>query len=405
MRTFPFVSCEPQCATYSLDVHRQCQSKQQFGCLYRRCSAHNFQCVLNPEVSSSNDCPDGEVQVRQVTLRPNFPVEFDLAVNIKGFDLDVVLLIDASESAKPRLNAVKNELSSFVRQLNGTAHVGVAVYGGEDSFDEEGMQVLSPAEENVQSALDALENIPTFPDGVRTTLTALSSIQRYPNPLSLRLWRTIVVLIGDTAGREPECSLQMDRDRISGTLFDFSNGISVIPASLDEPGLDGALPPIQPCANSYLPTEAQPVAAGQASKIAEDTGGEVVSSITATVLLGAIDSVRRNPNRAHQTRPGAEIYISTASVVPVNLPYYEVVEPINGCEDKVIVTTTGIPEDFVSEPAHFTGKVKLDLPAGICQRGPFSCTIRVMDHERGHETMSHWSRPMTYYKKISVRAC
>ncbi|KAI0563521.1 von Willebrand factor A-like protein [Gracilaria domingensis] len=396
MRTFPFVSCEPQCAAYSLDVHKQCQSKGQFGCLYRRCSTENFQCALNPQAASSNSCPNGDVLVQEVRLRPNFPVEFNIAWNLKGVDLDVVLLIDASESTKPRLDAVKNELSSFVTQLNGTAKVAVAAYGGEDSFDEKGLQVLSPAEEDVQPALDALENIPTFPDGVRTTLTALSSIQRYRSDLSLQGWRTIVVLIGDTPGREPECSLEFDRDEVARSLFGFTSGISVIPASLGGPGLDGDLAPVQPCANGLGPTEPQEVAAGQASKIAERTEGEVVSSITATNLWEAVDRVRRKPNRSHQSRPGSVFSIADTQNV---LPSYM----LQTCTSKMNVITTNIP-DFVSAPSQITGKVRLELKPGICQRGPFNCSLTIGDRVTGNEGVSHYFH-IRYYKNIQVRGC
>ncbi|CAN8066706.1 unnamed protein product [Agarophyton chilense] len=403
-RTFPYVSCEPQCAPYSENVHRLCQTKQQFGCLYRKCSQNNFQCSLTPETAAASECPNGDIQVRTVTLRPNFPVEFDLSVNVPAVDLDVVLLLDASESARARLNAVKSELLSFVRQLEGTAHIGVAIYGGEQSFDEKGIQVLSAAKEDVQSALTALENIPTFPDSPRTTLTALHSVQNSGAALSLRRWRTIVVLVGNTPGREPECGALFDRNSIPISLYSNSDGISVIPANLGEPGLDAILPPMQQCSNGFGPSEPQAVEAGQASKIAEKTQGEVINSVRADVLIDAVDRVRRRPNRTHQRKAGAQISISTASVEPVNRPYYPRRERVIGCEDKVIVSSTGVPQ-FVSEPSRITGKVKLELPTGICQRGPFSCTIRVIDQVQGHEVMSHWSQPIVNEKKISIQAC
>ncbi|KAI0560257.1 von Willebrand factor A-like protein [Gracilaria domingensis] len=384
-------------------MHKQCQSKRQFGCLYRRCSTENFQCALNPQAASSNSCPNGEVRVREVRLRPNFPVEFNVAWNLKGVDLDVVLLIDASESTKPRLDAVKNQLSSFVRQLNGTAKVAVAAYGGEDSFDEKGLQVLSAAEEDVQSALSALENIPTFPDGVRTTLTALRSIQRYRSDLSLRGWRTIVVLIGDTPGREPECSLGFDRDEVSRSLFGFTSGISVIPASLGGAGLDGDLAPVQPCANGLGPTEPQEVAAGQASMIAEQTNGEVVSYISAYILWGAVDRVRRKRNRAHQSRPGADFYVVDTEVVdPLHMPPPDRMQ--QRCAFKMRVSTLNLPI-FESSPSQNTGLVRLELHPGICQRGPFNCSLSLIDHVTGDESLSHPGSSTTLYKNILVRGC
>ncbi|KAI0563491.1 von Willebrand factor A-like protein [Gracilaria domingensis] len=381
----------------------------QFGCLYRRCSEQNFQCALHSQIASNNSCPNEEVQVRKVTLRPNFPVEFDLAVKLKGVDLDVVLLIDASESTKPKLDAMKNELISFVQQLNGTANVGVVVYGGENSFDEKGMTILSKAEGDIRSALNALENIPSFPDGPRTSLTALLSIQRYAQELLLRRRRTIIVLIGDTPGREPECSNQLGRDTVSEYLASFIHDkFSVISVSLGTPGLDAALPPIPSCANDSVPADPQGVEPGQASKIAQETDGEVVQSITATAFLRAVDIVRRKPNRGYQNRPGARIFISTETwnPPPGYLISYPWAEPrLAGCDDKVIVNVTGISE-YVSEPAQTTGKVKLDLPYGICQSGPFNCTIRLVDIVRGYESLSHWpiAQPI-YYKDIAVQAC
>ncbi|CAN8068278.1 unnamed protein product [Agarophyton chilense] len=403
-RTFPYIQCEGECHPYNLRIHRGCQQQRQFGCHYARCEGRNhFTCALTPEAAAQTNCEYGQIYVKSVSLQQNRPVDFQLAVNLPGRDIDVVLLIDASSSTRPRLNAVKNQLVSFVRQLSGRARVAVAIYGGEDSFDETGMKVLSAASEDVQLALNALESIPTFPDGVRTTLTALHSVVT-SQELSLLRERSMIVLLGDTPGREPECRYQLSRSAISNELYGFTSGFSVIPVSLGGVGLDAALAPISPCSNGYGSQDPQPVAAGQASNLAEQTKGEVIQSITTSNLFDAVDRVRRNPARTHQAKPGAEIYISTASVEPVNQPYYPRQERINGCGDRITTSVTGVPR-YVSEPFLNTGSLRLALAQGACRRGGFECQIRIMDHVRGYESMSHWSRPIVNYKKISIRAC
>eukprot|EP00737_Agarophyton_chilense_P004028 gb/GEZJ01004888.1/.p1 GENE.gb/GEZJ01004888.1/~~gb/GEZJ01004888.1/.p1 ORF type:complete len:491 (-),score=41.49 gb/GEZJ01004888.1/:110-1402(-) len=398
---FPHVSCEPQCAPYSYNTQVKCRKNEQFGCSYERCSGMNFQCSLNQTTENNNPCPNGEVPVENVSLQHYHPVEVNLAINLRGYPLHVLLLIDASAPSS-QINALKPEMVSLLRKLEGTAEVSVAIYGAEQEFDSSGYSVLAAKSDDVTQAIQALDGIPQKADGARTTLTALRSLVH--NGI-LRASKDVVLLIGDTPGREPECGVGFDRIQTANELYSVHTGAVLLPVSIGTPGLDGALPAPEACPNSYI--ETKPIDENQASYIASHTQGEVIETVTADEMLQAIDRARRKDGRIHQRPPGSYISVSTARfpnivgpfTVPEQFQTYS-----NGCEERVIATLTGV-SGFVSAPAQTNAKLKLDLPLTACLEGPFSCEVRIVERQQGYEAMSVWYRPLVIYEIITVSAC
>ncbi|PXF43248.1 hypothetical protein BWQ96_07021 [Gracilariopsis chorda] len=392
---FPFVTCESKCFSYYPNFGSGCSQKAQFGCEYKKCSSSSYRCALNPAVEKDNPCPNGEVPVKSINLT-SF-VDFNLAINLRGYSTDVVLLIDTSSSTRPHLKAIKNELSSFVRQLNGSAKVGVAVYGSEESYDESGLSVLSAVTDYVDPALEALESIPETVDGTRTTITALKTLSSSVAGLNLRGNKRIIVLIGDRPGREPDCRNGYNRDMV----LPSSTMISV---SLGSDGLNSALPAPSACMNgSYY--DPSPIAVGQARDIVNRTNGEVVEIVTAASLLWAVDTVRRRPVYWYNRPPGSNIRVSSASFPLYRGPYTPPVQRYsNGCGNKVYLRTSGLPA-FISAPAEVTASVHVALPKGVCIHGPFTCEIRVVEIRRGGEYPSSWSIPFEHFEVIKIHGC
>ncbi|KAI0559379.1 von Willebrand factor A-like protein [Gracilaria domingensis] len=410
---FPYISCQSPCAPHSQENLSKCRQKAQFGCHYQRCFRTNLECSLDPVAEQNNPCPNGEVQVRNVTLQRHRPVEFDVAVNLRGYTLGVLLLIDAS-APRSQLNAIKPELVSLLRKLDGTAKVSVAIYGAEQEFDSSGYSLLAAASDDINPAIQALDNIPQKAEGPRTTLTALTSLTT--GSFYIGGFKGVTILIGNAPGREPECSFGIDRVQTAYDMFTPYTGMVVLPVSLGTPGLDAALPAPdvatpERCSNMFI--EPHSVAEGQASYLAAQTQGEVIEIITADEIFQAIDRARRTPGTTHQNPPGSTISVSTARF-PSHVgpyPWYSVPPQSqtysNGCEERVAATLRGV-SGFVSAPAEKSGKVRLELPTVACRSGPFSCEVRIVERVQGEEMVSHNSHrvmPVVKYNVIKINAC
>eukprot|EP00178_Gracilaria_changii_P003003 TRINITY_DN14402_c0_g5_i1.p1 TRINITY_DN14402_c0_g5~~TRINITY_DN14402_c0_g5_i1.p1 ORF type:complete len:436 (+),score=60.09 TRINITY_DN14402_c0_g5_i1:142-1449(+) len=401
---FPYLTCEPSqnmCFPERAAAERFCLPKQPFGCAVQSCSDAGYSCKLEAEQTS---CGHGEIAASHVNLTEALPLTINLRLNPYPPIIDVVLLIDAAESAKPHFEAIKPELVAFLNRLD-TSHslkAGVAVYGPEASLDSSGILALSQMDQDVSKAIEALDRIPEYSEGPRTTFRAIYNIGQ-----SLRAFaaRKLVFLIGNSAAREPDCHY-LNREVTANDMYGYTASHSIIPISIGAPGLDAALPEPAACPNNpYI--ETAPVAAGQATYLATNTAGEVITDVSAQRLLDAVDSIRRRPPRKNGVPPGSSYSYTTASV-PLGDP--RVVPPqflrySNGCGNKVSAQVSNLPA-FISAPNVEIASMELTLKNGVCTAGvPFTCEIRVREHVNTNPIPNVHNRPLVKTEIIHVHAC
>ncbi|PXF40625.1 hypothetical protein BWQ96_09656 [Gracilariopsis chorda] len=339
--------------------------------------------------------------VNNVTLRHHFPIDISLDINVPGDTQDIVMLVDASQSTRAKLNNVKEQLKSFVRTLGDVGNVSVAFYGGESDMGETGYSVALKATSDVNRAAEALDNIPIVADGPRTSITAMWSIMQHQDgtiPLGLFANRRIIVLVGDTPGREPECRHGIKSDRMSFS----SQRTRVMVVNLASPGLNAALP--APAACGYITSAAIPE--GQGTRLADTSEGELISQVTSSKLRESILKLRMNAaNGLHGKGSHISVLSKTYTYTEYTCPSSFCARTITtkGCDDRVIIRKSNIP-DFAHGPVQMTGKISLSLPAGICQRGPFYCEVEVKERLERF-SYSHWSLPQRHTHLIGVKAC
>ncbi|KAI0566318.1 von Willebrand factor A-like protein [Gracilaria domingensis] len=358
---------------------------------------------MSSELEANNPCPHGEIPANNVNLTYDHPVPINLRISPYAPTVDVILLIDATASVKPHLQAIKPELISFLNNIEDGMGVGVAVYGAEQFFDSSGKSILSAVDADVNKAIQALDRIPEYADGPRTTLRALEELKG--SDMGTRGRRQIVFLIGDSPGREPECGSSMTRDTVAWDIFGYSSSVSVIPISVGQPGLDAGLPEPPTCPNNEYVNTA-PIAQGQATFFASNTAGVVIDTVTAETLASALDTVRRNPLMPSAQPPGSSIGVTTARLPIYSGPYTPPFQAYtNGCEDAVLVDVNGIP-DFISAPNVVNATITLRLKPGVCGRGVRRpCEVRIREHVNTAQPPNVWNRPLIRDEIIYVHAC
>lgn len=353
-------------------------------------------------------CPNQEIPVTQIDIAPNKPAVFNLGVKVQGFPLDVVFIIDGSPSMRPRLSSIKNEMVKLFRKIGkdlpspqGPPRIGVVAYGGETSFDKTGYRMIQKLTENVDQAVEALDRIPITLDAPRSTLAALNTLSRDGRQLlgGLRGPRSVFVLIGDKAGREPNCMYSSSRDSTEGYLR--SSEISLVAVNMGEPGLDAALPPVQPCKPG---DSAAPVPANQASDLASKTFGASLNGFNAIKLWEVIDKTRRRDAFPYPPRSFISISKFISSVrSPIGPPPPP---PYTGCKERVTITTER-PLGLLSGPTNFDTKVTVATAPGACDNGTFTCNIQVLDSRvysaMGGNLGGHG--PVVFFDTIAVNAC
>lgn len=398
--TYPYVNAQTECEPYSIEKAAQCQKFKQFGFEYRPCLHPNFRCRLSESIAATNPCPDNQVMVNNITLRQNFPVDINLNIQIPGETQDIIMLVDASQSTRARLNNVKEELKAFVRTLGDIGNVSVAYYGGETDMSRKGYSVVLKATADVNRAAEALDNIPIVSNGTRSSISAIYAIATRNDgavPLGLFAKRRIVVLVGDTPGREPDCQYSVESDSMS--LRDRKTRVMVV--NLASPGLNAALPPPKACKGRTLP-----IAAGQGTRLANFSEGDEISEVTSARLRKSVLKLRKN---AAKGLLGKGSHISVNSKTYTYTEYYGPCSmckrtiTTKGCDERVILRTSNIPE-FAHGPIQVTGRISLSLPVGICQKGPFYCEVEIIETlEQCCHTQ--WSMHRRERHLIGVRAC
>ena len=385
---FPFITCDTPCTPTTPEARSQCSAKLQFGCRYSQCSANSSRCRLAPSVSSTNDCANDEILVTRIALNPGRSVDFNLAFNIRGIAIDVVILLDASASSRASVNSIKPALTSFIRRLGGVSDVGMTVFGGEQSFNETGFQLVQPVTPDVNATISALDNLPTVPDGPRSTLQALQGLISNARFFNFSARRRIIILVGDTPGRDLPCDSfrAIDfRANVVNRLSSFDSSTAVIAINAGSPGLDAGLPPLG-CDNFNVLEAVAPVSPGQASFLATRTGGELITDVSGDTLFNVFDRVRGiRPNGFFAERWGRVVNIIPESTLSA-FPFFQQPVPpplTDGCNDRVKVSIPGPIPELLKFPTDVISKVRLELADGVCKNGSFICDVTIKDFRVG----------------------
>ena len=341
----------------------------------------------------------------ELTIEPEKPISFNLAVNIRGFALDVIFLIDGSPSMQPRLRSIKNEITSLFRLIGEDLpsrsgfrpRIAIAVSGGESSFDGKGHRVVQGLTENIDQAISSLDRLPQTEDSPRSTLAALNAltntgvINARPN---FRRPNAVFVFVGDKAGREPDCVNRFSRSTVGAGVREA--GAYLLAVNVGPPGIDAALPAVNPCPSD---SSSPPIAAGQASDLAKAARGELINGFNARKIWEAIDKTRRQDPSPVSRVPTSLISIATTIRIfrPFNPP------PPSGCMDKVRVTT-GRELGRFTGPTKFDTTVTVALAPGVCNNGPFTCDIQVQER-RIFGRQAPGSIPLIIRDNIKINAC
>ncbi|PXF41187.1 hypothetical protein BWQ96_09103 [Gracilariopsis chorda] len=346
-----------------------CLVASQWGYEFSPCGEESFACSLKREIAANNSCPNAELPVSTVRVNLNRPTFVSLGINVPRPTLDVILLLDAVSSTRERIIALKPQIVSFIRQLEDVAeNIHISVSGTEESFDQRGTSVLQRTTNNFAEAvqsLDEFERLPPIPDGPRASLRFL--LPSITNTVGFRSEQQIVVLVGDTSGREPTCVF----DRFDRTSFPsrFSGGqFSVVAVSIGDPGLNAPLPTQAPCTRFTPFVEA--VTANQASTIANLTQGAFVEGFDADTLLQTVMNVSRNaPGNFGQP---------TGFDISVPQPFSNFRRPFPSvCDGRVQFNSTMGNRFFLAGPLETTVQLSISLANSGCMDGPFQCPVTV----------------------------
>lgn len=373
---FAFQACETQCQSFSDQESERCASLQQFGCELKSCGRRAIQCLL----TADTPCPNSEIPVTSVNITQTKAVEFNLAVLIRGFPLEVVFLIDGSPSMREPLRNIRNELNEVFGQIindlpsNGARpRIAIAAYGGEGSFDSTGYKAVQKSTGSLDEAVSALDRIPTSVDGPRSTIAALFSISDFSarEILGLEASRQVFVVIGDKTGRETDCVSRFSRDNTGRAVVDRSGPLIMV--SVGNPGLNAAIDPVPPCPGE---TNSPPISSGQGTALATSGRGTFLNGFNANQVWDAIDRARRSPPSGNSNVPTSEISVNTANAR--RSCQFCPLPPQRGCLDRVRVSTTRELGRFTG-PTKFDTKVTLELAPGVCDSGSFSCEVQVLE--------------------------
>lgn len=382
---FPFVSCGNTCGWHSYQSIWQCFQKAQFGCRLQWCAWNGFQCAGDP--SNPAVCPNNEIPVEEVALVPHRPVEFILAFNLSEYMIDVIFLLDASASARPSLDALKNDLIRLIRNVSSTYNVGVGIYGSEQFFGAAGYSVLQAVTTNSEAAVQALHNIPTLSDGPRSSIQALAAlfglrtVEGGMPDFGFRSRERIFFLIGDTPGREVACDATSFSD-IRWELKYRRGSNRLITASIGKPGLNAAID-AGGCANGSIGEALKPIAGGQGAAISV-RGGQVGSPVQFDSLHASYAQVRSYPPRGYLPGWGRVVTV-TQNTTARAFGYAQMVGPVaqsDGCNERVLLSIADGWAFPLQLPTRRTGRVRLALAPVACRNGSFSCEVVIRDWRR-----------------------
>ncbi|KAI0566568.1 von Willebrand factor A-like protein [Gracilaria domingensis] len=311
--------------------------------------------------------------------------------------MDIILLIDASSSAKTALDSVKDDLIKFVRNVTSTYNVGIGIYGSEEKFDASGFSVLQTMTSNAENAVQALQNIPVFPDGPRTSIQALSALLGERNvpgaseKFGFLSRERAFILVGNSPGREIPCDAPYFTDirqSLSRDPIPPFTTHRIMTASIGTPGLNSALPSLH-CDNYNIPEARDPIAEGQAAAIS-DPDGEVQTPLTFDKLYATFDRNRRLPFGGYAPAPGEawgrRVWV-TQNTTGREFPFFQMPFPVpqsDGCNERVRLTTPvpwAVPHQI---PTDQVGKIRLSLAPGGCSNGRFTCEVVIKDSRVGH---------------------
>lgn len=243
---------------------------------------------------------DPDVNVLTLTPGDTFTEVITVKIPKSGAatKVDVYLLADTTASMGSILSAVQagaaNILSSLVA-LGADFQFGVGNYRDfpSDAYAFQHQQSLTNSAATVTTAINAW-NAFGGGDGPEGQLFALDTLAQPPGG-SIG-WRTgakrIIVWFGDYPGHDPVCAAISGGANITETSVRaklVAEDISVLAISVLSPGLDDN--PING-ATDYTGTCGAPGGiAGQATRIAADTGGQFVSGINAGNIVNTIISL------------------------------------------------------------------------------------------------------------------
>ncbi|KAI0562425.1 hypothetical protein FGB62_60g011 [Gracilaria domingensis] len=388
---FPHVVCE------ELSVP-QCTSAAQFGCV----TTENNACALNPALASASFCSSNRYPVTSFILSPNSSVDFRLTVNADQSRI-VSILIDASPSMREQIPDVVTELSALAESLitELSASIAISVYAGEESFRSSASHIpLQATTTNITAVKKALEILPNLQlfGGPRTLLQALDDIAITCGP-------NIIIVVGDTPGREPLCRFDdtrefIDRFNVIRPDFCFAPGTTIPTASLvavsvGRPGLNSALAepprcPVPSSSSSYIclevdecdppvfnspeefrcvatcePDPVAPIAPGQLSAIANIVNGSVVEGLNADMIFFSVQQIIQSDVMRF--------------MLPTSTLLRDLDPPLppgqgDDCGDRVWINSPELPMTIAGHSIKNISMM-VSLSNRACENGPFVCTL------------------------------
>ncbi|PXF40216.1 hypothetical protein BWQ96_10071 [Gracilariopsis chorda] len=380
----PCCTAQPKCREAGLFAHvlceglseTQCEPAKQHGCI-----SLDGNCTLDPDLARINPCPNNEYPVNDFVLSLSNPVSFRMSVNLLDASLSVLFLVDASPSMRDHLPKVITEFSTLATAMTKklSAIIAVAVYAGEASFSRYGPPYLplQSMTSNVSAVRNALQFIPSLQMKTvpRTLLNAIDKA-RYAQTIGWRGTnaRRIVVVAGDTPGRDPTCTKSdYEPARTRFSIFNEFSETALIAASVGQPGLDGALAklpqcPFSPsCSPVYCtplpPDEGEQVAAGQLSALVNATKGLLLTGVDASALFRAALRVVNSPGRRFKAIDGV-LYRLTAEY------------GYDTCGNRIVIQSPSLP---LRVPALSVTTVDFSvaLSENGCDGGPFVCHLGI----------------------------
>ncbi|KAI0564332.1 von Willebrand factor type A protein [Gracilaria domingensis] len=297
---------------------------------------------------------------------------------------DAIFLIDASNSTRNALHAVKPQLIQLLRNVSQTYNVGVGIYGSEQSFDARGFSVIQTVTSNVEEAVQALDNIPLLPDGPRSSMQALATlvgvrtVTGAVESFGFRSRNKMFILVGDTPGREVPCDASFYTN--IRQMLRIGNIAAV---SIGSPGLNAALPPLH-CESSAIPEARAPIQEGQAADMIH---GEVVHPpVTFEALFRAYDQSRRfPPPRGFFPNYGRNVWV-TQNATTSRFGFFQMPVPLplsDGCNERVQLSTPVPWPQPLQVPTQEMGTVRLSVEPLACRNGSFTCEVVIKDARRG----------------------
>lgn len=346
--------------------------------------------------------------------------------NARTAKADVYFLADTTGSMGPILNAVKAGATNILSALNGLSvdfAFGVGNYKDfqhpqADPYAFQHQQNLTNSSAAITNAINAW-TAQGGGDGPEGEFFAFHKLAEPPaGPIG---WRSgskrIIVWFGDQPGHDPICAAISGEPaaitEVSVTAKLVSEGIVVLAISVGAPGLDAD--PV-PGSSDYTPVCGPPGgSAGQATRIANATGGQFVSGINAgnivntiislvTTAVASINNLKLVP--AGGSAPFVVTITPATGYGPLSgdkeheLKFDVVFKGIAPCADKDQVFTGTI--DVVADGVVVaTKRVRITVPA--CRKGRFSYSVKFICGEQREGACECASvRPGIYATEINI---